>query len=74
MLIVAWMAMLCLWDEIKYEVFSKSETVFPQSEHEAVEEFEHILVVAIQEQKTFMNFKVYQKIVLLHWGTALQEL
>ena len=54
--------------------FSKSETVFPQSEHEAVEEFEHTLVVEIEEEKTFMNFTVYQKIVLLHWGTTLQEL
>ena len=49
------MAMLC-----PLEVVSK-DYVFPQSEHEAVEEFEHILVVAIEEEETFMNFTVYQK-------------
>ena len=66
MLTVAWMVMLCPWDK----VVSK-DCVFPQSEHEAVEEFEHILGDAIEEEKTFMNFTVYQKNVLLHWGTAL---
>ena len=54
------MAMLC-----PHEVVSK-DCVFPQSEHEAVEEFEHILVVAIEEEEKFMNFTVYQKNVLLH--------
>ena len=66
MLTVAWMVMLCPWDK----VVSK-DCVFPQSEHEAVEEFEYILGDAIEEEKTFMNFTVYQKNVLLHWGTAL---
>ena len=36
MLIVAWMVMCCPW----HKVVSK-DCVFPQSEHEAVEEFEH---------------------------------
>ena len=54
------MVMLC-----PLEVVSK-DCVFPQSEHEAVEELEHILVVAMEEEETFMNFTVYQKNVLLH--------
>ena len=39
-------------------------------EHGAVEQLVRILGVAIEE-KTFMYFTVYRKIVLLHWVHAL---
>ena len=40
-------------------------------EHGAVEQFISILGVAIEDEKIFMYFTVYRKIVLLHRATAL---
>ena len=40
-------------------------------EHSAVEQFVHILGVAIEEGKLVRNFTVFRNIVLLHRATAL---